>query len=36
MLEMLQKVLKINKHHNFNGHLINEQVAQLIKQATEL
>lgn len=36
MLEMLQKVLEINKHHNFNGHLINEQIEQLIKQATEL
>lgn len=36
MLEMLQKILEINKHHNFNGHLINEQIEQLIKQATEL
>lgn len=36
MLEMLKKVLEINKHHNFNGHLINEQIEQLIKEATEI
>ena len=34
MLKMLTKILEINKHHNFNGHLINEQIEQLIKKAT--
>lgn len=32
LLAMLKKVLEINKHHKFNGHLINEQIEQLIKQ----
>lgn len=36
MLEMLKKVLEVNEYHNFNGHLINEQIEQLIKEATEL
>ena len=32
MREMLEKVLKINHHHNFNGHLINEQIEQLLNE----
>lgn len=32
LLAMLQKVLKVNKHHSFNGHLINEQIEKLIRE----
>lgn len=32
MREMLEKVLKINHHHKFNGHLINEQIEQLLNE----
>lgn len=30
MKEMLEKILKINAHHNFNGHLINNQIEELL------
>lgn len=34
LLEMLIKVLEVNKYHNFNGHLINQQIQTLITKAT--
>lgn len=36
MLEMLKRVLEVNKHHNFNGHLINNEIEQLINEATTI
>ncbi|WPO89904.1 hypothetical protein [Chryseobacterium sp. HR92] len=30
MMEMLEKVLRINTHHNFNGNLINNQIKELL------
>ncbi|MDR2274322.1 MAG: hypothetical protein LBF27_25670 [Sphingobacterium sp.] len=36
MLEMLKKVLEVNKHHGFNGHLINDQIDELIQSATTI
>lgn len=36
MLEMLKKVLEVHDHHGFNGHLINDQIKELIKLATTI
>lgn len=35
MLEMLQKIKEINNAHNFNGHLINEQIEKLLNKILE-
>jgi hypothetical protein len=32
MLQMLENCLKVNKHHNFNGHLVTDRIEQLIKK----
>ena len=29
---MLEKVIEINKHHNFNGHLVNDQITELLNK----
>ncbi|WP_293933162.1 hypothetical protein [Sphingobacterium sp. UBA6645] len=36
MMEMLSKVLEVNKRHGFNGHLINEQIKELLTRATTI
>jgi hypothetical protein len=29
---MLEKVLKINKYHNFDGHAVNDQITELLNK----
>lgn len=36
MLDMLKKVLEVHEHHGFNGHLINDQIKELIISATTI
>jgi len=34
-VKMLEKSIEINKAHGFNGHLINNQIEQLLKQVVK-
>lgn len=36
MLDMLKKVIEVHEHHSFNGHLINDQIKELIISATTI
>lgn len=35
MFELLKKVIEVNNTHNFNGHLINEQIHNLLTEITK-
>lgn len=35
LVKMLEKVLKINDHHNFNGHLVNDKITELLNKVKQ-